>query len=312
MELAKQQKREFYTGVPQDAYPDALDKYRKEMDENGWEYGEDDEELFEFAMHETQYRDYKSGVAKQRFEEDLEKMKSQSATPKTTVAVNEKQAPKRDSYSKDEVNEKIAMMSYLMYTLNTKTFDKRTNGGSHHDIWNRIGYWRNLNKVALTYDDKEYEIEFTKPDKGEYEFIIDGKSSIGKVEYIDKGEIDFSIGKKTFHAKIHKGDGMFSKVTINEQEFQMYRNDLLDVSHGAQAAEDAIDASNNIMSPIPGKIFKILVKEGEAVRKGDIVVVIDAMKMENNITAKREAKIKKIMVNLNQMVEVNTPLVELE
>jgi biotin carboxyl carrier protein len=48
------------------------------------------------------------------------------------------------------------------------------------------------------------------------------------------------------------------------------------------------------------------------VRKGDVVVVIDAMKMENNITAKKEAKIKKILVNLNQMVEVNTPLVELE
>jgi len=313
MDLAKQQKREFYDGIPQDAYPDELDKYRKEMDKNGWEYGEDDEELFEFAMHETQYRDYKSGIAKQRFEEDLEKMKSQkSATPKTSVAVNEKQAPKRDSYSKDEVNEKIAMMAYLMYTLNTKTFDTRTNGGSHHDIWNRIGYWRNLNKVALTYDDKEYEIEFMKPDKGEYEFTIDNKSFAAKVEYIDKGEIDFSIGKKTFHAKILKGDGMFSKVSINEQEFQMYRNDLLDVSHGAQAAEDAIDESNNIMSPIPGKIFKILVKEGESVRKGDIVVVIDAMKMENNITAKKEAKIKKILVNLNQMVEVNTALVELE
>ena len=240
-------------------------------------------------------------------------MKSQkSETPKTSVAVNEKQAPKRDSYSKDEVNEKIAMMAYLMYTLNTKTFDARTNGGSHHDIWNRIGYWRNLNKVALTYDDKEYEIEFMKPDKGEYEFIIDNKSFAAKVEYIDKGEIDFSTGKKTFHAKILKGDGMFSKVSINEQEFQMYRNDLLDVSHGAQAAEDAIDESNNIMSPIPGKIFKILVKEGESVRKGDIVVVIDAMKMENNITAKKEAKIKKILVNLNQMVEVNTALVELE
>ena len=35
-------------------YPDALDTYRKEMDENGWEYGDDDEELFELAMHDRQ------------------------------------------------------------------------------------------------------------------------------------------------------------------------------------------------------------------------------------------------------------------
>ena len=52
---------------PQLNYPDALDTYRKEMDENGWEYGDDDEELFELAMHDRQYRDYKSGVAKKTF-----------------------------------------------------------------------------------------------------------------------------------------------------------------------------------------------------------------------------------------------------
>ena len=45
------------------------------MDENGWEYGEDDEELFELAMHDRQYRDYKSGVAKERFLKDLERAK---------------------------------------------------------------------------------------------------------------------------------------------------------------------------------------------------------------------------------------------
>ena len=59
-------------------YPDALDDYRKEMDENGWEYGEDDEELFELAMHDRQYRDYKSGVAKKRFEEELQRAKDAS------------------------------------------------------------------------------------------------------------------------------------------------------------------------------------------------------------------------------------------
>ena len=45
------------------------------MDENGWEYGEDDEELFELAMHDRQYRDYKSGVAKERFLKDLQRAK---------------------------------------------------------------------------------------------------------------------------------------------------------------------------------------------------------------------------------------------
>ncbi len=81
IELAKTKGLEFYTGNPQDEYPDALDEYRKEMDANGWEYGEDDEELFELAMHDRQYRDYRSGLAKQRFNEDLEKMKEKAGAP---------------------------------------------------------------------------------------------------------------------------------------------------------------------------------------------------------------------------------------
>lgn len=79
--LAKSKGLEFYTGNPQDEYPDALDTFRKEMDENGWDYGQDDEELFELAMHDRQYRDYKSGVAKERFNVELEKAKEKAGAP---------------------------------------------------------------------------------------------------------------------------------------------------------------------------------------------------------------------------------------
>ncbi len=81
IELAKSKNFEFFTGNPQDEYPDALDTFRKEMDENGWEYGQDDEELFELAMHDRQYRDYKSGLAKERFNKDLEAAKEKAGAP---------------------------------------------------------------------------------------------------------------------------------------------------------------------------------------------------------------------------------------
>ncbi len=69
--LAKEQGREFYTGDPQDLYPDKLDSFRKELVENGWDAGQDDEELFELAMHPEQYRAFKSGKAKADFEAEL-------------------------------------------------------------------------------------------------------------------------------------------------------------------------------------------------------------------------------------------------
>ncbi len=74
--LAKAQKREFYTGNPQDLYPDELELFAAKMDEKGWDYGEDDEELMEYAMHPSQYEDYKSGKAKKNFLEDLQRKKS--------------------------------------------------------------------------------------------------------------------------------------------------------------------------------------------------------------------------------------------
>lgn len=75
IELAKSKGYDFTDEDPQLNYPDELDKYRQEMKENGWDCGPDDEELFELAMHDRQYRDFKSGAAKQRFMDELQRAK---------------------------------------------------------------------------------------------------------------------------------------------------------------------------------------------------------------------------------------------
>lgn len=75
IELAKKKGYEFTDADPHTLIPDALDTFRKEMEENGWECGKDDEELYELAMHPEQYRDYKNGMAKKRFLADLQKAK---------------------------------------------------------------------------------------------------------------------------------------------------------------------------------------------------------------------------------------------
>ena len=79
--LAKEKGMEFYTGNPQDEYPDELPKFRQMMKDEGWDCGQDDEELFELAMHERQYRDYKSGIAKERFNKELEELKAKAGAP---------------------------------------------------------------------------------------------------------------------------------------------------------------------------------------------------------------------------------------
>jgi pyruvate carboxylase subunit B len=311
--LAKKQGREFFTGIPQDLYPDVLDKYRAEMKTLGWDTGKNDEELFEFAMHETQYRDYKSGLAKQRFHEEVEKMKSQSEPLKTIVAVKDKQAPNRSAYSKEEVTAPVAIAGFVIYTLNTRLIgdDHKTNG--RHDVWSAIGFWRSHMTMHVAYGGKNVAVTIIRAKDKDYELHIDGSIYNIKLLYIDMGELDFSINDRTCNAVISRSEGDFSKVTINGQDFIMMRNDLLmDESIVRAAAGGGASSDNRIMAPIPGRIFKLNVKEGDTISKGDVVLVIDAMKMENNISSKRDGTIKKILVKLNDMVDAGTKLIEIE
>jgi pyruvate carboxylase subunit B len=94
--LAKEKGYQFTTADPQSYYPDDLERFRKEMKENGWDEGPDQEELFEFAMHETQYRDFKSGAAKKRFLNDLQaakdKKNASGMTPEQALALKHAKA----------------------------------------------------------------------------------------------------------------------------------------------------------------------------------------------------------------------------
>jgi pyruvate carboxylase subunit B len=81
IDLAKQNQIDFFDGDPQSLYPNALEDFKKEMKENNWDFGKDDEDLFELAMHDTQYRDFKSGKAKERFNKEVEDAKIKANAP---------------------------------------------------------------------------------------------------------------------------------------------------------------------------------------------------------------------------------------
>jgi pyruvate carboxylase subunit B len=314
IKLAKEKGKEFYTGVPQAAYPDVLDKFRKEMKENNWDTGPDDEELFEFAMHEAQYRDYKSGIAKQRFEEEVEKAKSQTTEIKSTTSMKAKISPNRSSYIKEKASPTEAMCAFVLYTLNQENISNTASPYASDSVWNRIGHWRNLNKVSVRFEKKDYDVYYNRSVSGKYELTVNNETNHAVIEYSNEGEIDITInGKKIFASFKPDNDGVF-KIICGGDEFLMCRNDLLfekteltdnDKSSGSATA-------HKLMSPIPGKIFKINLKEGDLVKKGETVLVVDAMKMENNIIAQKDSVVKKIYVSLNQMVEGNFLLAELE
>ena len=76
--------------------------------------------------------------------------------------------------------------------------------------------------------------------------------------------------------------------------------------------EEKDDLQDALRSPLPGTIVDIPVKVGLEVKEGDTLIVLEAMKMDNNLTAERDGKIKAILVNEGDAVKENTPLVTFE
>ena len=116
------------------------------------------------------------------------------------------------------------------------------------------------------------------------------------------------------------------KITINGKEYEM-DVELMDgsapavkapvqakpVSAPEAAPTDAPAASAGAtISPMPGTILKVNVKEGDTVKAGDSVVILEAMKMENDITAPRNGVVKKLFVNEKQTVAKGEALFEVE
>jgi pyruvate carboxylase subunit B len=102
--LAKEQGREFFEGDPQELVPDVLDDLRKEMADKGWELGEDEEELLEYALHPQQYIDYKSGKAKKAFEQDLAQRKAEKDKPAESAPSSTSAAPSQPKTMNIDVN----------------------------------------------------------------------------------------------------------------------------------------------------------------------------------------------------------------
>ena len=116
IDLAKSKNFEFFEGDPPDNYPNVLPKFIKEMEELGLDRGQDDEELFEFAMHEKQYREYKSGEAKKNFNRELQqKMEAKFKSAGVEVKMPDLRATKYPNAERVESTSKGRLIWELDY-----------------------------------------------------------------------------------------------------------------------------------------------------------------------------------------------------
>ncbi len=138
-------------------------------------------------------------------------------------------------------------------------------------------------------------------------------------------EFKFNIDGKEFNATVApQEDGKLS-VTVNETTYTVEVPELIQqaprpvVHHAAAPAAvptkpiaAAPVASNVIAAPLPGTISNVLVKEGDKVKKGDTLLIMEAMKMQNSITAEADGIVRKVHVSVGASVNQGDALVDFE
>ena len=105
------------------------------------------------------------------------------------------------------------------------------------------------------------------------------------------------------------------KVTLNgrtyEVEVEAGKAMLADEYEAYAPAPAAIAAGEPVNSPMPGTILRVEVAQGAAVKEGQLLVVLEAMKMENEILAPKDGTVAQVVVQKGSHVETGSPLIVL-
>lgn len=121
-----------------------------------------------------------------------------------------------------------------------------------------------------------------------------------------------TLGKKTYEVEVEQGEAM---CVAEYEAFAPAAPAPVAAPAAAPVAAPAAPAAVNlaagetVKSPMPGNILKIQVSQGQKVNEGDLLIVLEAMKMENEIVATKAGTVAQIAVTKGQVVETGTPLV---
>jgi biotin carboxyl carrier protein len=166
-------------------------------------------------------------------------------------------------------------------------------------------------KWVVTGPSGDHEVEVERSSEG-FEVIIGGRrheidlicldGAVASLRFVEDGR-SFQVAYQ------HGGDHQW-RVGVGEREFDL--SVLTPVEAIDTAAETAGSGPSRIEAPIPGKVVAVAVASGDEVASGQPLVVLEAMKMENELTADRQGRVVAVHVAPGDTVEAGELLVELE
>ncbi len=137
-----------------------------------------------------------------------------------------------------------------------------------------------------------------------FNFKIAGRDYTTKVEEQENGTLLVTVNGKTYEVNMPEQAHAIHKTIA--------RPAAAATTPAAPSATPAAAKANTMSAPLPGTITKIVAQKGQKVKKGDVLIVMEAMKMANDIVAESDGTVKDICVSVGQSVNQGDALVEFQ
>lgn len=180
-----------------------------------------------------------------------------------------------------------------------------------NNIWNSIGYWRQRMHIVLHLDDQDCRVDIIERTAKSGTFNIQSDEYRFCIKEINANYIQVAINTDCYKFTLSTDKENNTIVGYLGHNFVLKRNDVLTIPDFYETSISG-QASDIVKSPMPGKVIKILVEAGKIVKKGEVLLIVEAMKMENNILASRNGIVEELNVAVGDMVDGSKVLIQLE
>jgi glutaconyl-CoA/methylmalonyl-CoA decarboxylase subunit gamma len=153
-------------------------------------------------------------------------------------------------------------------------------------------------------DGSEFEVEVLSHDRGSVRARIDGREVDATVQPLPDGSSILATGARRVRVfGTRRGSSILVAAGPLAVELNPVEGRSSRAAHGLAAPE--------IAAPMPGKVLKVLVKEGDQIEAGQPLITIEAMKMETTLSAETPAIVKKVLVATGDMIDHGQVMIEL-
>lgn len=167
-----------------------------------------------------------------------------------------------------------------------------------------------MTRYELESDDGRFAVEIV-PSGGGFRIIVSGREYLVKLKrQPGQGTVVAEIGDKPVSVALFEASPQQVRMAIGSERFT-YRRTTASPGPSALSTVSAPARRDTVTAPMPGKVISSLVKDGEKVRAGDPLVVLESMKMEVAVRADRDAEVREILVKEGAVVKRGEGLVRL-